>query len=120
MRSPAVRHAMARFYFMRALLCAIDDEKEAAMPHYKDGTEAKVGDVVKGKGYNVPHEIIGKLVHITPGDTACNVVVAHVGKDSPVYGQLIDGEFRLNKNTTGRVDASYEYGQADAFELLHR
>lgn len=23
------------------------------MPHYRDGTLAKVGDVVKGKGYNL-------------------------------------------------------------------
>jgi hypothetical protein len=32
------------------------------MPHYADGTEAKIGDVVKGKGYNTKHEIIGKVV----------------------------------------------------------
>jgi hypothetical protein len=34
------------------------------MPHYKDGTPAQIGDVIKGKGYNVPHEIIGVLTEI--------------------------------------------------------
>jgi hypothetical protein len=53
------------------------------MPHYADGTEARLGDIVKGHGYNVKHEIIGKVVNIRPGE-GCTLTVAYVGKDSPI------------------------------------
>jgi hypothetical protein len=54
------------------------------MPHYKGGAEAKIGDVVKGKGYNVKDadgqlkEIVGTVVGITPDSMSCNIQVAHV------------------------------------------
>jgi len=54
------------------------------MPHYKDGTPAKVGDVVRGKGYNVKgpdgqlKEITGVVVHINPGSESCNLQVEFV------------------------------------------
>lgn len=48
------------------------------MPHYADGTEAKVGDLVKGKPYNTPHEIVGEIVQITPSTDSCNCIVAFI------------------------------------------
>ena len=33
--------------------------------HYKDGTEAELWDVVRGKGYNLPYEIQGIVVGLT-------------------------------------------------------
>ena len=47
------------------------------MPHYKDGTPAKVGDVVHGRGYNVTYPITGVVVHVQPEQQACNLKVAH-------------------------------------------
>jgi len=48
--------------------------------HYKDGSEAKVGDVVKfprwKSGGNVPDA--GTLTHITPGSQSCNGQVYRV------------------------------------------
>jgi len=46
--------------------------------HYKDGTEAKVGDLVKGTTYNTPKGSIqiGVMLGITPGSSACNCRVA--------------------------------------------
>lgn len=46
------------------------------MPHYKDGTEAKVGDQVIGRLYNSgPEPKAGVIVSITPGAESCNAMV---------------------------------------------
>ncbi len=45
------------------------------MPHYKDGTEARVGDQVFGKLYNTPGVRAGTIVSITPGVESCNAMV---------------------------------------------
>jgi hypothetical protein len=48
------------------------------VPHYKDGSEAKVGDTVTGKTHGSGgKEVAGVLVGITPGATSCNGRVAH-------------------------------------------
>lgn len=48
------------------------------MPHYKDGTEAHLGDKVVGKTANTPkdQEIVGEIVELQIGE-ACNAYVAH-------------------------------------------
>ena len=79
--------------------------------HYKDGTEAKVGDIVKGKGYNIKHEIIGKIIGITPGAKTCNCTIACVCQFTPVY---------KNEHNQMHVVAHIEYGQCDHFELVAR
>jgi len=45
------------------------------MPHYADGTEAKVGDQVYGKLYNTPGIRAGTIISITPGVESCNAMV---------------------------------------------
>lgn len=45
------------------------------MPHYADGTEAKVGDQVFGKLYNTPGVRAGTIISITPGVESCNAMV---------------------------------------------
>jgi|ERR1035437_786028 hypothetical protein len=45
------------------------------MPHYADGTEAKVGDQVIGKLYNTDGIKAGVIVSITPGQESCNAMV---------------------------------------------
>lgn len=52
--------------------------------HYKDGTEAKVGDVVKGTVYNYGRgkEIVGTMISITPGSDSCNCQVAFMRDES--------------------------------------
>lgn len=45
------------------------------MPHYKDGTEAKVGDQVFGKLYNTEGLRAGTIISITPGAESCNAMV---------------------------------------------
>ncbi len=111
--------------------------------HYKDGTEAKLRDVVKGTGYNLkdkdgkPAVFVGTVVGLTPGSQSCNIQVAHVvsknleaSADRAEFYAL--HEFFSEKGVTGcggagggdrtRVMArvSLEYGQCDAFELVHR
>ncbi len=45
------------------------------MPHYKDGTQAQVGDFVVGKPYNTPHVVAGTIISITPSAESCNCKV---------------------------------------------
>jgi hypothetical protein len=45
------------------------------MPHYKDGTLAKDGDIVKGKPYNTYREVVGVIAAINPGEDTCNCLV---------------------------------------------
>jgi hypothetical protein len=42
------------------------------MPHYADGTVAKVGDLVQIVAANQSQKVLGALVSITPGSTSCN------------------------------------------------
>ena len=45
--------------------------------HYKNGREAKVGDLVIGKTYNTQNRTIsGTIISITPGPDACSALVA--------------------------------------------
>lgn len=48
------------------------------MPHYRDGTEAKVGDQVTGKLYNTDGVRAGTIISITPGSDSCNAMVAFI------------------------------------------
>ncbi len=45
------------------------------MPHYTDGTQAKVGDQVIGKLYNTAGARAGTIISITPGVETCNAMV---------------------------------------------
>ena len=45
------------------------------MPHYADGTEARVGDQVTGKLYNTDGVRAGTIISITPGVESCNAMV---------------------------------------------
>ena len=105
------------------------------MPHYKDGTPAKIGDLVKRVGYNVktpdgtPAVIVGTLVGIVPDSHACNVRVAHATVEILPEGFVFADTSLYHPNATMFVDGdgrkiaireNYEYGQADQFELVHR
>lgn len=46
------------------------------MPHYKDGSEAKVGDTVIGPTVETQRDVQGVLVSITPSTDACNGTMA--------------------------------------------
>jgi hypothetical protein len=99
--------------------------------HYANGRAAKVGDIVRGKGYNVKHEIIGVLVSAKPAETSCNCSVAHVGQSSQpvaegwfnagtsetVFPYYID-EHEQKVIVPSYFKSSTEYGQLDAFVAL--
>ena len=93
------------------------------MPHYKDGTEAKIGDVVKGRGYNVKHEITGVLVGITPGSETCNVKVLTMTRTQHTnLAQVVwfnhEGKLEPIESYPLKVEPTLEYGQADHFEKI--
>jgi len=45
------------------------------MPHYADGTPAKVGDQVFGQFFNTPGVRAGTIISITPGHEQCNAMI---------------------------------------------
>ena len=77
------------------------------MSHYKDGTEARLGDLVRGRGYNLKHEVQGVVVGLSPGQGSCDI---HVATLRPMQG-------------TGTQPCVYptiyeEHGTCAAFELI--
>lgn len=86
--------------------------------HYSNGRAAKLGDLVRGKGYNIKHEIVGKLIHATPEASSCNCTVATVTYDSYVLGQMASDMSNPNWTRTYQVVASHEYGQLDQFVAI--
>jgi hypothetical protein len=47
------------------------------MPHYKDGTEAKVGDRARGKCHSHGCPVEGVILSVTPGTDSCNAQLAY-------------------------------------------
>lgn len=109
------------------------------MPHYKDGTETKVGDVVRGTGYNVKdaagnlREIVGTVVGVTPGSASCNIQVAYIETtEVPRSLDVVNDWKKLdawtkgvrgsgpngNSNPTICGMVHLEYGQCDHFEKI--
>lgn len=60
------------------------------MPHYKDGTEAKIGDQVFGKLYNTEGVRCGTIISITPGSESCNAQVQFTDVQ-PYLKSIADG-----------------------------
>lgn len=107
------------------------------MPHYRDGTPAKVNDVVRGTGYNIkdakgqPKAIVGTVVGIVPDSATCNIQVAHVVTvPGPTPDVLHDSTLLFMQRGVigcgadggkGRgvgAVVQLEYGQCDHFEKI--
>lgn len=102
--------------------------------HYGDGTEAKIGDIARGKGSNNPYPVQGVVVGLTAGATSCNLklaitktgayplVVGNVTETSPTQfaypvpaalAKLEDGRLLI-------IGTELEYGTVADFELVYR
>ena len=66
------------------------------MPHYADGTPAKIGDVVTGKGYNVKEPIAGTVVGVVEGSESCNLRVAYL---AAAFVRAADSDYDRAKPT---------------------
>lgn len=75
--------------------------------HYRDGTEAKLGDLVRGRGYNIKHEVHGIVVGLTPGHTSCNIHIATLRAAQP-----------LGLETLPHPTLVEEHGTCAEFELV--
>ena len=74
------------------------------MPHYKDGSPAELGDLVRGKPYNTPFEVIGLVVSIRPGTDTCDLTV----------------EYGLRVHPPAVLPIQCDYGELKAFDLVAR
>jgi len=84
--------------------------------HYKDGTEAQLGDMARGKPFNTPHEVVGLVGRITPGSGSCNMVVFFVGKER-IAEEQPGGNF---KGMGPFPCVKYDYANVGDFELVSR
>jgi len=86
------------------------------MPHYADGTEAKVGDQVTGKLYNSEGIKAGVIISITPDQESCNAQVQFT-ETKPIVDAVMpeaprmalfskDGESRLTRIVKGEAHGS--------------
>jgi hypothetical protein len=100
--------------------------------HYADGTEAKVGDLVKGTCYNTkdaagkPRVVVGEMIQITPGSDVCNCIVAFVEHKEATIDNLAGhyggGSPTLVNLNAGRrfLTPKHDYSECKAFTLVHR
>lgn len=84
-------------------------EISPTMPHYKNGTPAAIGDTVRGRGYNITHDVQGVVVGLTPGTGACDIHLAVLTAGKPA-GTV----------TIPMLTLVEEHGTCAAFELVHR
>lgn len=100
--------------------------------HYSSGTPAQLGDIVLGKGYNLPHPIVGCVVGLTAGADSCNIKIATV-KTKPVdprnpdttgfihQAKVVDAAGKQVGATEYHATEQYlEFGRCADFELVHR
>ena len=99
--------------------------------HYKDGTQAQIGDIARGKGYNHPYEVQGVVTRVVPGTGSCDITVHFAQPGYPLdASQLKPSAFALNNVGPaianlgdGRllpVGLDEEHGTCGDFELVHR
>jgi hypothetical protein len=104
----------------------MEHQQENVMPHYADGTEAQLGDNVKGKPYNTPHEVTGVVVGLVQGSESCNLRVAftrpfHRTKDFGIgdeRGVYIKGYDPVMAGVSVTIEV--DYGETKAFTLIAR
>lgn len=97
------------------------------MPHYKDGTEAKIGDRVRGTGYNAESKgydpakgIEGVVTDVRPG-VSCTLSVAYLSPVKP-DATAQDGTVRYYGTVLhvggAALRVQEEYGDTRGFEKV--
>lgn len=84
------------------------------MPRDRFGNLIKEGDTVKGRGYNIPHDVIGPVLRVVENSESCNLqvgVCAYTAGPEPTHVQTAGGEH-------GYATPITEYGTAGEFEIL--
>lgn len=94
------------------------------MPHYRDGQEAQIGDLVVGTSYNRDHRtVVGQVTSVTLGQESCNLRVAFVSPldISTSYG-MVSGTVIQVGDTDRRLmlKVDEDYGDTKNFDLVYR
>ncbi len=92
--------------------------------HYKNGREAKVGDLVIGKTYNTGGKTItGTLISLTPGPDSCSCEVGYLAVQ-PAENALERNPVRIcgsekHGSDGPRVVTSFKVDYSECKNLLH-
>jgi hypothetical protein len=91
------------------------------MPHYKDGSPAREGDIVKGIPYNTNgKEVVGVIIAINPEIETCNCQVIFpklVQMEESWMGDVVKLFVRGDGIRQG-VALRSDYGEVKAFEKI--
>ena len=96
------------------------------MPHYQDGTQAKIGDLVVGKTYNLHgRTIVGTVLEVIPGSDSCNLRVAFAEVDTRPDAKVDGHGIAYSSSQTLDfqpcvIKPGYDYGETKAFKLIER
>jgi hypothetical protein len=73
--------------------------------HYRDGTPAQLYDVVKGKPYNTPNEVVGVVgaLNSESTDGSCGIYVLFADVERP-WGKAPCTVLRGDYGTVGEFD----------------
>jgi hypothetical protein len=95
------------------------------MPHYKNGSSAKEGDVVKGIPYNTKgKEVSGIITNINLGSDICNCMILFLKEMNIGFpeDQLMSGvyykHFKDRDGVSHFYDICSDYGEVKAFEKI--
>lgn len=77
--------------------------------HYRDGTQAQLGDIARGRGYNLPYPVQGVVVGLAPGHGSCDIHVLTAVPHSPLGTETLRGVTLLE-----------EHGTCAEWDLVHR
>lgn len=100
------------------------------MPHDRKGQLVEVGDLVVGRGYNIPREIVGQVLAVTEAES-CNVtVLTFETKQVPssLVRDAVDSGITINYVTAGDHNGTryfvpkvlMEWGEAASFEVVSK
>lgn len=87
------------------------------MPHYKNGREAKVGDIAFGTTYNRPGQQVGVIVGITPNADSCNCRLAMEFNATPIGFDLCLLVPKIIQTYTDTSKPGFDYTAVG--DLLH-
>lgn len=86
------------------------------MPHYRDGQEARAGDLVAGESYNLGGRmIVGTVLEVIPGAESCNLRVAFAEVSTRPDETVGDRDSSHTSDTPRIIKPGYDYGETKSF-----
>lgn len=84
------------------------------MPHYRDGSAAKPGELAYGKPYNTKHPVIGIVGTVIPGAGGCNLRIPFGEAEHVAFGAS-DASQTIGRGVLTVTGQNFDYGATADF-----